>query len=184
MGRYIELTDAGQALLPLARELVTRSVHIEETMKSLEGEVYGHLLVGCSTTPGKYVLPSLLANFHRRYPKVRVSCHVASQDHALQMVCDGEVHFALASVPHMVCKDVEFRQFMTDEVILLAPLGHPWADRGEIEPEELLEAEFLGQGAEVFEQRFIRLCEWTQGFQYLGLIQFLDSNFKHITNNK
>lgn len=143
VGRYIELTDAGQALLPLARELVTRSVHIEETMKSLEGEVHGHLLVGCSTTPGKYVLPSLLANFHRRYPKVRVSCHVASQDHALQMVCDGEVHFALASMPHMLCKDVEFRQFMTDEVILLAPLDHPWAGREEIEPEELLEAEFI-----------------------------------------
>lgn len=143
VGRYIELTDAGRALLPLAREMVNRSVLIEETMKSLEGEVHGHLLVGCSTTPGKYILPSLLANFHRLYPKVRVSCHVASQDQALQMACDGDVHFALASAPHMVCKDVEFHKFMTDEVILIAPLDHPWAARDEIEPEELYDADFI-----------------------------------------
>jgi DNA-binding transcriptional LysR family regulator len=143
IGRYIELTDAGQALLPLARELVNRSVLIEETMKSLEGEVHGHLLVGCSTTPGKYVLPSLLANFHRRYPKVRVSCHVASQNQALQMVCEGDVHFALASAPYIACKDVEFYKFMTDEVVLLAPLDHPWAAREEIEPEELHQADFI-----------------------------------------
>ncbi len=143
VGRYIELTDAGQALLPLAREMVNRSVLIEETMKSLEGEVHGHLLVGCSTTPGKYVLPSLLADFHRRYPKVRVSCHVASQQHALQMVCDGEVHFALASAPYIACKDVEFIKYMTDEVILIAPMDHPWASRDEIELDELYEADFI-----------------------------------------
>jgi DNA-binding transcriptional LysR family regulator len=143
IGRYIELTDAGQALLPLAREMVNRSVLIEETMKSLEGEIHGHLLVGCSTTPGKYVLPGLLANFHRRYPKVRVSCHVASQNQALQMACDGDVHFALASAPYIACKDVEFHKFMTDEVILIAPLDHPWASRTEIEPGELHEADFI-----------------------------------------
>ncbi len=56
-GRSIMLTDAGQALLPMAREIVNQSVSIEETMRSLDGEVHGHLLVGCSTTPGKYILP-------------------------------------------------------------------------------------------------------------------------------
>ena len=67
-GRHIELTDAGRAL-PLARDMVSRSDNIETMMKSLQGEVYGHLLVGCSTTPGKYILPHLLAHFHRRYPR-------------------------------------------------------------------------------------------------------------------
>lgn len=160
-GRYIELTDAGGALLPLARELVTRSVLIEETMKSLGGEVHGHLLVGCSTTPGKYILPSLLANFHRQYPKVRVSCHVASQERALTMVCEGDVHFALASAPHLACKDVDFRKFMRDEVVLIAPLNHPWAQRAEIEPEELYEADFIfreeGSGTQTAVQHQLNL---------------------------
>jgi len=142
-GRRIELTDAGAELVPLARGLVSRSIHIEETMRSLEGEVHGHLLVGCSTTPGKYILPNLLAQFHRLHPKVRVSCHVASQEDALQNVCNGDANFALISSSHLANKDLEMRRFMVDPVVLIAPLDHPWASRGEIEPEELYQATFI-----------------------------------------
>lgn len=143
VGRYVELSEAGMALVPLAEELVNRSVLIEETMKSLEGEIHGHLLVGCSTTPGKYILPQLLAGFHRSFPRVRVSCHVASQKESLQMVCDGDVHVALTSLPQTVCRDVEFLKFTTDEIVLIAPTSHPWAERGAIEPEDLYEADFI-----------------------------------------
>ncbi|NUM46050.1 MAG: LysR family transcriptional regulator [Anaerolineales bacterium] len=142
-GRHLELTEAGIMLVPLAREMVGRSVQIKETMESLKGDVYGHLLVGCSTTPGKYVLPQLLAEFHRHHPRVRVTCQVAPQKTALQTLCDGEVHFALASEYLISCKDVEFRQFMVDPVVLICPLNHPWAARTEIEPEELREADFI-----------------------------------------
>ncbi len=142
-GRNIQLSDAGAALVPLARELVNRSVHIEEVMKSLEGEVHGHLLVGCSTTPGKYVLPHLLAHFHRLYPKVTLSCHVASQQQSLEMVCEDQVHFALLSNLESACKGVELLEFMDDKILLIAPLNHPWATRAEIEPEELYTADFI-----------------------------------------
>ncbi|MBE2199717.1 MAG: LysR family transcriptional regulator [Anaerolinea sp.] len=142
-GRNIQLTDAGTALMPLAKELVNRSVQIEEVMKSLEGEVHGHLMIGCSTTPGKYILPQLLARFHRLYPKVTLSCQVASQQVSFEMVCTGHAHFALLSKPNATCKGVELQEFMDDEILLIAPLTHPWAQRQEIEPEELYTATFI-----------------------------------------
>lgn len=142
-GRHLELTDSGRALVPLARDLVKLSVHIEETMESLKGEVYGHLMVGCSTTPGKYVLPQLLAQFHHLHPQVRVTCNVTSQKQAIQMLCDGEVNIALTSISQEACKDAEFRQFLCDPVILIAPLDHPWAKQGEIELEDLYDANYI-----------------------------------------
>ena len=142
-GRHMELTAAGQALVPLARDMVERSHVIEETMKSLEGEVHGHLRVGCSTTPGKYILPQLLANYHHDHPLVQVSCHVTSQGKAMDMLCDGEVHIAMVSEPHMSCRTADTRRFMVDPVILITPLDHPWAKRKEIEPEELYEGRFI-----------------------------------------
>ena len=142
-GRTIQLTDAGEALVPMAQEMVNRSIRIEETLQSLHGEVYGQLLFGCSTTPGKYILPQLLARFHNKHPKVKVACHVSSQAQALQLLEDGEIHFALASTPHTTYRSLEFRKFMTDQVLLIAPLDHPWATQGEIEPEELYSAQFI-----------------------------------------
>jgi DNA-binding transcriptional LysR family regulator len=141
-GRHLRLTDTGAALLPMARQMVTLSSRIDETVRSLQGEVYGHLIVGCSTTPGKYVLPHLLANFHRKHPKVKVTCQVTSRQVALQMLCDGIAHLALASASEF-CKDVEFRKFISEPVVLITPLDHPWAQRGAIEPDELLEADFI-----------------------------------------
>ncbi|MCO5182582.1 MAG: LysR family transcriptional regulator [Anaerolineae bacterium] len=142
-GRHIELTDAGRALLPLARDMVSRSDNIETMMKSLQGEVYGHLLVGCSTTPGKYILPHLLAHFHRRYPKVTMACEVSPQRDSLQKLAEGDIHFALASAPLRPINDVEFCDFMTDRIQLIAPVDHPWSHREYIDPEELLDADFI-----------------------------------------
>ena len=59
---------AGLELVPLAREAVRLSTRIEETMASNKGEIHGHLHVGCSTTPGKYRLPHILAQFHQSHP--------------------------------------------------------------------------------------------------------------------
>lgn len=141
-GRHLNLTAAGEVLQPLAQEMVKLSNNIEESMESLKGEIFGHLIVGCSTTVGKYVLPFLLAEFMRRNPKVEASCLVTSRQQAIQMLCDGEVHLALASAKEF-CKEVDFHELIVDPVILIAPMDHPWAQRGEIEPEELLNAEFI-----------------------------------------
>ena len=112
-------------------------------MNALKGIIQGELLVACSTTPGKYILPKILARFHHKYPKVRVTCHVFPQSHSMEALNSGEVHFALASVPYDKHPHVEFKSFMTDPVILIAPHDHPWAKTGVISPEELIEGTFI-----------------------------------------
>jgi DNA-binding transcriptional LysR family regulator len=147
-GRNLELTDAGMALLPLAREAVSLSIRIDERMESLKGNIYGHLVVGCSTTPGKYILTHLLARFHKLNPQVRVTCRVTPQVNALQDLVDGQVHFALFSLDHEDFTDIETISFVCDPIVLIAPLDHPWANRGEIEIRDLLEGDFIMRESE------------------------------------
>jgi DNA-binding transcriptional LysR family regulator len=173
LGRRIDLTDAGQALVPLARDMVRRSIQIEETMKSLEGEVHGHLLVGCSTTPGKYILPQLLARFHQIYPMVRVSCTVGAQGDVFKMLCDGEVHVALISEPFMSSRDVETRKFTTDSIVLIAPIDHPWALRGEIQIDELKDGAFIFREVESGTETTVRRALATAGIATEDLITVL-----------
>jgi DNA-binding transcriptional LysR family regulator len=162
-GRRIFLSDAGKALIPMAQQLVKASVRIEETMQSLRTEIYGHLMVGCSATSGKYILPFLLAEFLKRHPKVEATCHVSSRAISLQMLCDGQVHLAVASANEF-CQEVEFQKLISDPVVLITPLDHPWAVKGEIEPHELLQERFImredGSGTKAVA---------AQGLQRLGL---------------
>lgn len=141
-GRHIALTEAGQALLPLAREMVDLSIRIEEAMASLEGTVVGHLKIGCSTTAGKYIMPRLIARFRETYPQVQVTCNMSTRQNAIQMLCEGMVHVAVTSL-RLLYKDIEYRQFLTDRVVLIVPPQHPWAERGQIEPQELLDADLI-----------------------------------------
>ena len=91
--RTLKITDAGNLLLPMAREIVEGSIRAAERMELMKDEVHGHLIVGCNTAPGKYVLPVLLAKFNEVYPLVRFKCKVLPQDQALTQLKDGDIHF-------------------------------------------------------------------------------------------
>lgn len=142
-GRNLELSDAALTLIPLAREMVALSNRIEETMACLVGNVSGHLHVACSTTPGKYILPNLLASFYRLHPLVRATCSVYSQSQSLSLLQDGLTHFALASEPENVYPELEFSHFLRDEICLLVPASHPWVKQPEIDAQELCQADLI-----------------------------------------
>lgn len=141
-GRILSLTDAGMALLPLAHEMVRLSIRIDEKMESLKGDVYGHLMVGCTTTPGRYILPGLLAKFLSRHPKVEATCHVSSRQRAVELLCEGQLHVALAGARDFD-REIEYCRFMSEPIWLIAPLDHPWARAGVIHAQDLTQASFI-----------------------------------------
>jgi LysR family transcriptional regulator, low CO2-responsive transcriptional regulator len=151
-GRSLELTEAGLALIPLARQMVYLANHTEETMASLVGGVQGHLIVGCSTASGRYILPKLLADFHQAYPQVRATCLVTSQVEALDMLLQGKAHLALAANPEQY-SDIEFKKFTSEPVTLITPLDHPWGKRGSVRIADLGQGDFIlpTEGSEIFE---------------------------------
>jgi len=67
---------------------------------------------------------------------------VTSRHTALEMLCEGTVHIAITSAREF-CKDVEYRHFLTDQVVLIVPPEHPWAEHGWIEPQDLLTENFI-----------------------------------------
>lgn len=142
-GRHITLTEAGHALIPMSRELVDKAIQIEETMASMQGDVVGLLKLGCSTTAGKYVLPKLLSGLRDHHPQVEVVCHVTGREAALQKLREGEVHIALTSLREPY-KDIEYRSFLTDHIVLIVPPDHPWAHTNHvIQPADLETQTFI-----------------------------------------
>jgi DNA-binding transcriptional LysR family regulator len=141
-GRHIRLTEEGRLLVPLAREMIHLSTRIEETMASLAGEVVGDLKLSCSTSAGKYALPRLIAQFRQRFPRVRVRCVVSTRETALRALIEGTTHLAVSSAREYK-HQIRYRLFLSDPVILIVPISHRWAERGQIEPADLLGESFV-----------------------------------------
>ena len=137
-GRSVDLTEVGQALRPMAQELVSAARRVEESVSSLQGEVVGEFEIGCSTASGKYLLPNLIARFRRIFPMVRINVLVTSRDSVLKKLVSGEVAMGISSrlVEH---RDLEYKNFFSDEVILIAPSDHRWAGYRQVYPDDLLD---------------------------------------------
>jgi DNA-binding transcriptional LysR family regulator len=137
-GRSVRLTECGQALRPIARELISSARRLEETMISLQGEVIGEMNVGCSTASGKYLLPGLIAGFRKRYPQVRINVLVSSRASVMDRLIGGELSLGISSkkIEH---RDLEYQDVFTDDVILIVSAGHPWARYRQIYPDDLLD---------------------------------------------
>ncbi len=144
-GRSLEITDAGSVLLPMARDIVEGSIRVAEQMELLKNEIHGHLIVGCNTAPGKYILPTMLAKFHEHYPLVRISCQVLPVRQVQEGLAEGDIHFTLSNIAETSTESAEYQLYLEEPIELIVPLHHPWAERAEIEPEELYEEHFISR---------------------------------------
>ena len=69
-GRGVRLTPAGEQLASYATRLRDTWRQAHAYRDALRGLEQGTLRIGASTTPASYLLPYLIADFHRRYPDV------------------------------------------------------------------------------------------------------------------
>ena len=173
-GRSLEMTDAGLVLLPLAREIVDGSIRAAEQMELLKKEIHGQLVVGCNTAPGKYLLPALLARFHKIYPLVKISCQVLPLQQTIEDLSTGAMHFAISNVEDVEYESCEFQLLFEEPIELVVPMGHPWAERGEIEPEELYEVQFIMREKSSGSYRYIKRGLLDVGIEVERLDTFLE----------
>lgn len=142
IGRRIALTEAGRELLPMAREMINMSSRIEESMCASQGLVKGHVVIGCSTSPGKYILPHLIGAFRKEFPDVQFSVEVMDRQSVEERLLDKKIHIGVLSICSRN-KELECWTLLMDELVLIVGAQHPWAGRDCIAPAELGTAEWI-----------------------------------------
>ncbi|HSG14609.1 MAG TPA: selenium metabolism-associated LysR family transcriptional regulator [Gaiellaceae bacterium] len=128
-GRRVEPTEAGWRLYRGAQRLLALEEQVvADVTASGEGELAGDLLVGASTGPAAIAVPIVLCEFQRQNPEVRVFLTVSDTHSVVERVADRELELGIvgASRRH---RGVRFEPFFSDQVILVCPPGHRFADR-------------------------------------------------------
>jgi len=142
-GRSLILSDAGRVLFPLARQFVIQSTHINEAMSSLRGQIKGRIRIGCNAESGKYILPEFFKQFYCHYPEVVIVCETDSCSSPLEALRRGKQHFIITNHERGLDPCFDVHHFLTEEINLITPRNHPWAERDSIEVEDLLNEKFI-----------------------------------------
>lgn len=138
----LAVTPAGERLRQFAERVVAEEGRLRAGLSDLQEEVRGSLVVAASTVPGEFLLPRLLGEFTARYPGVTASVAIADTGVVARQVlareCDVGFVGARVSEP-----EIHSEPFARDEILLLAPPGHPWAIAATVRPQELAGERFL-----------------------------------------
>src|SRR5271166_1809860 len=142
LGKKVALTQAGEILLEATHEIMASMRAAEQRIEEVKGSRGGKLVIGASFPLGMYVLPQILAAFRKQYPAVEVSVDISLSEKIVAKILANRLDVGLMSPgtndPRLVSK-----QFMTDELIAIAPSHHRWSKKKKIRPEELLGETFI-----------------------------------------
>lgn len=157
LGKKIYLTRAGDELYQLSRNIARQLDEAEQLIEELKGTESGRLNVSVASTVHYFAI-RLLAEFCRRHPKVRVSLKVTNRKGLLQNLEDNVADLLLMGQPPE-SQELVAETFLKNPLVIIAPAGHPLADRQNIALAELANENFImremGSGTRNSVERFL-----------------------------
>ena len=98
IGRIIQLTEAGKALLPYAYQILIEINDASRKLSNLQKEVTGQLTIATSHHIGLHRLPPILRTFTKNYPQVNLDIHFLDSEKAYEEVLQGRVELAIITL--------------------------------------------------------------------------------------
>jgi DNA-binding transcriptional LysR family regulator len=158
VGRSISLTRAGETLLIYARKIEALNNQAIAALTPFGAHEEIEIGVGASYTIAVYLLPKLLPALVKLWPKLRVHIFAGSTSEVLQAITAHRVSVGLIEAPAFR-PDLKIELFGHDELTLVAPATHPWAQRHSITPVELVQEPIIlresGSGMRRFVEEFL-----------------------------
>ena len=127
VGRRIRLTEAGEALLPRARQVLLELEDMGRAISNLTGTVSGTLRIGTSHHIGLHRLPPVLRRFSREYPDVKLDIHFIDSEEAWEAVLHGDLEMGVVTLPPQPDPRLHSQAVWQDPLVFMAAPEHPLA---------------------------------------------------------
>jgi DNA-binding transcriptional LysR family regulator len=125
VGRKIVINENGRALLPKVAGVLEQAA---ETQALFTMSHAAPLRLASSYTIGEYLLPRLIADWKNAHPGSELLVHITNTHEVFNSVLDfsSDLGFIEGSHSH---PDLTVRRWRTDQMVIIAPPGHPMAAR-------------------------------------------------------
>lgn len=142
-GRGVELTAAGHAFLAEVLPVLHRWEELHQKFKNPRtGDISGSLEIGGSYGFSSELLPSVIADFQKRYPQVQVTLRTGNYSAIEQLVLKGNVEVALVTLPQS-SPWLAMEPYGREKVAAFVSVRHPLAKRPSLTVSEVLANRFV-----------------------------------------
>jgi DNA-binding transcriptional LysR family regulator len=158
VGRNATLTPAGATLLDYVRQIEVLTNEAVAALAPFGVQESVELNIGASHTIGVYLLPRLLPQLVREWPKLRIHIISGSTAEILNALATHQVSIGLIEAPaHR--PDLKIEAFLEDELCLILPASHRWANKTTLRAAEIVQEPILlresGSGMRRFVEEYL-----------------------------
>jgi len=132
LGRSIRLTDAGCVVLDYVNRLNGVAAEMRQAVDGFKGVEFGALRCGAATTVGIYLLPKLLVEFKKQFPKVETQLSLDHSRNIEEKVLANELDLGFVNDSFEPASTLDVSDSFTDELVVITLPGHPFAENKKI----------------------------------------------------
>jgi DNA-binding transcriptional LysR family regulator len=163
LGREVLPTPAGRIFYQYARGILRMREDAVQALQEFKGNLSGHLILGASSIPGTYVLPSVMGSFKTAHPAIQVTLRISDSAQVIDEVLQGDVEGGMVGSKSNDRRLI-LEEIFSDELVLAVFPDHKWARKTRIRLDELAGEPFLsrerGSGTRTVMEKIIE----AQGF--------------------
>jgi DNA-binding transcriptional LysR family regulator len=140
--KSVRLTPAGELLFDYAQRLLALRNESLRAIADHGNVTRGVLSIGANETTFLYVLPEILAQYRRQFPKVRTSIYRNFSQKVLEKVEDGALELGVVTLP-VKTPSLKVMRLFRDPLIWIAALDNPLASQKTVTLSDIAEQELI-----------------------------------------
>jgi len=146
-GRGVRLTDAGRLLAEHAGRILSQVELAQADLEAQRGQVVGELRLSAFPTAARGLFPTALAALRARHPALRVRSTELEPESGIAGVVRGDLDLAVVldwyNKPMPLPDGLVKAPILDDPADVAMPVGHPLADRDEVDLGEFAQDEWI-----------------------------------------
>ena len=139
IGHRIQLTEAGKALLPRARQILLELEDSRRAIRNLAGQIGGEMSMVTSHHIGLHRLPPVLRDYTGHHPQVELDLQFMESEQACEAVLHGDCELGVVTLPLSPPGELRFRTIWRDPLYLVVSPDHPLTRDDSLSAERLLD---------------------------------------------
>ena len=141
------LTREGERLMPAIRALLNANEQLEQTVAEINGMRSGTVRVGMFSSVAVHWAPEMTELFLKKYPNIEISIFDGPYHEIENKVLSGELDCGFLT--KQTRKALDFIELARDELLAVAPPGHPFAALKALPIDMIGSADFIipGEGS-------------------------------------
>ena len=141
----VEVTDAGATLKETAEKILQHAQEAKTKISTAKLSLSGTIRIAASTIPGEHIIPSLIAEFQKKYPHVKFKVKAEDSLNSLNSLQTNNADFAAVGTMQGFEEKFDFLQIGEEQLVLIVPCNHELVQNKTVRLKEILVYPFVNR---------------------------------------